>query len=143
MCCTSCTSFARRWLKLPILWESTDNSNSTVTPTFLYFINISIFLHFLCFLVLVTFIFIYLYFFFLSYFSKAASFKKGIPTRKMDLIKSIFLKRSTFDWKNSEVFFCCVLWVTLYYLYTYEAKDNIELLIPGLGLALRKAVSSS
>ena len=49
-----------------------------------------IFLHFLCFFAHVAFIFGYLVFFFLLYFSKGASFKKGIPTGKIGLIKSIY-----------------------------------------------------
>ena len=48
-------------------------------------------------------------FFILLYFSKASSFKKkGIPTRKIDLIKSTFSKRSAFHQRNREVCFCCI-----------------------------------
>ena len=130
--------------KAPCIFESQlISSNSTVTSTFLYSINISTFLLFLCFFVLVAFIFSYVLFSFYCIFQKQLPSKKGIPTRKIDLIKSNFLKLSAFHWRNTEVFFCCILWVTLDDLYTYEAKDNIELLIPGLGLPLRKAVSSS
>ena len=122
------------------VWESTDNSNSTVTPTFLYFIKSFTFFMLLC----TCSIHLWLFsFFLLLYFSKAASFKKRHSDQKNRPDQVHLLKRSAFHWRNTEVFFCCVLWVTLDYLYTYEAKHNIELLIPGLRLPLRKAVSSS
>ena len=61
----------------------------------------------------------------------------------MDLMKSIFLKNDRRFIEEIRKFSFAVFYATLDYLYTYEAKHNIELLIPGPGLPLRKAVSSS
>ena len=87
------------------------------------------FIHFLFFFLFVAFIFSYLFFSFYCIFQKQLPLKNGIPSREIDLIKSIFSKRSAFHWRNREVFFCCILWVTLDDLYTYKAKQNTELLI--------------
>ena len=84
-----------RVAKAPCIFESQlISSNSTVTPTltFLYLM----FIHFLFFFVFVAFIFSYLFFSFYCIFQKQLPLKKGIPSREIDLIKSIFSKRSAF-----------------------------------------------
>ena len=78
-----------RVAKAPCIFESQlISSNSTVTPTFLYFIKSFTFFMLLCTCSIHLWLFSFYYYYYI--FQKQLPLKKGIPTRKIGLIKSIY-----------------------------------------------------